>query len=149
VPPATTSWGSSARVRHAVQPWRGATIIDHHHCVFSGKGWPITLVEGFVNFHASGKGPRGHETLHHVAVPKLVLNGISVVWASLLKEHHEVVCGQSRLTLAATCSSRGAHRDRAACLLAIANVITGCGCGLPEMLIVPLFHYSCLSPRRS
>jgi hypothetical protein len=50
-----------------------------------------------------------------------------------------VVSGRSRLMLAATCDSHGAHHAGAACLLVDAAVIAGRGCGLLLVLLVPLF----------
>jgi hypothetical protein len=65
-----------------------------------GKGHRAALVGDLVNFHASGEGPRGHETLHHAAVSEPVLDRVGMVRASLLNELLEVVCGWPRLTFA-------------------------------------------------
>jgi hypothetical protein len=71
------------------------------------------------------EGPQNHEILHHAVVPKLVLDGAHVVWASLLKKHLEVVCGQLCLVLPAAYHNNDAHDVRAACFLTVATVITG------------------------
>jgi hypothetical protein len=107
-----------------------APIVDHHNRVFSGKGCLVALVGDLIDFHASGEGPRGHETLHQVAVPKLVLNAVGVVWESLLKELLEVVCRQLHLTLATIYDSHGVHSDEATCTLVDAAVVVDRGCDL-------------------
>jgi hypothetical protein len=84
VPPATVSWGSSAWVRHMVCPQQGASIIDHHDCVFSGKGCHVTIVRDLIDFHASGEGSRCHEILHRVIVPEL----LEVVRGWWSRPHH-------------------------------------------------------------
>jgi hypothetical protein len=50
-------------------------------------------------------GPRDNEILHHVTVPELMLDGVHVVWAGLLKESLNVVSRLQGLALAATCDS--------------------------------------------
>jgi hypothetical protein len=137
VPPAVASWGSSAWVRHVVCPWQGASIVDCHDRVFSGKGRRVTLIGGIVGLHDSGEGPRCHENFHHVIVSELLLNKISVVWASLLKELLKVVRGRPHLMLVAACGSHGASRGGAARLLGVADVVTDRGCGLLETLLEP------------
>jgi hypothetical protein len=127
-----------------VHPRWGVPIVDHHYRVFSGKGHRVPLVEDLIDDHSSGEGPRGHEILHHTAIPEIVLDGVGVVWVSLPKELLEVVHGQSRLTLGTAHGSRGALHVRAACLLVDANVVAGHGCSLLKMLLVPL---SCCPPR--
>jgi hypothetical protein len=72
--------------------WRGAPIVGHHDCVFSGKGCHVALVGDLVNFHASGEGPRGHE---------LVLDGVGMVQVSLFEELLKVVHGRLCLMLPA------------------------------------------------
>jgi hypothetical protein len=49
-----------------------------------------------------------------------------------------VVRGWSFLTLAAACDSHDAHHTGAACLLAIAIIVVGRGCGLMQTLLAPL-----------
>jgi hypothetical protein len=58
-----------------------------------------------------------------------VLDKVGVVQASLLKGLLEVVCGQSRLTLATIYDSCGMNHDEATCLLTDA-IIVGRGCDL-------------------
>jgi hypothetical protein len=99
VPQATASGGSWTRVRHVAHPQWWAPILYHHDCILSRDGHCITLVWYPIEFHASGEGPRGHEILHHAAVPKIVLDGVSVVWESLLKELLKVFYGRLRLVL--------------------------------------------------
>jgi hypothetical protein len=109
---------------------RGAPIVDHHNRVFSGKGRRVTLV--------GGERPQGHKILHHVAVPELVLDGVGVVQANLIKELLEVVRGRVRLMLAAECDNHSAHHDGVACVFVDAIVIVGRGCGLLVALLAPL-----------
>jgi hypothetical protein len=47
----------------------------------------------FVGLGALGEGSRAHKALHDAAVLEFVPDGVSVVWASLLKEPLQVVCG--------------------------------------------------------
>jgi hypothetical protein len=68
----------------------------------------------------------------------LVLDGVGVVRENLCKELLEVVRGWPRLMLAAAYDSRGAHHDRAACLLVDVAVIINRGCGLLAALLAPL-----------
>jgi hypothetical protein len=119
-----------------MHPWRGAPIVDCHDRVFPRKGHHITLIGDLIDFHASGQGPSGHETLHHAAVPELVLDGVGRVRASLFKELVEVVRGRLCLTLAATYDRRGVLCAGAACLLVdVAKVVDH---GLLAALLVPL-----------
>jgi hypothetical protein len=76
-----------------VPPWRRALITDCHDRFFSRKRHHVTLVEDLVDFHASGEGPRGHETLHHPTIPKLMLDVLGMVRASLFEKLFKVVCG--------------------------------------------------------
>jgi hypothetical protein len=96
----------------------------------------ITLVRDLVDFHASGEGHRGHETLHHASVPELVLDGVGVVRASLFKKLFEVVCGWLRLTLAAACDHHGVLHVGATYLPIDATVVIGCS--LLVTLLAPL-----------
>jgi hypothetical protein len=61
-----------------------------------------------------------------------------MVWASLFKVSLEVVHGRLPMTLVVAYGSRGARHARAARLLAIADVIIGCGGGLLKTLHGPL-----------
>jgi hypothetical protein len=70
--------------------------------------------------------------------PKLVLDGVGVVRASLLKGLLEVVHGRSRLTLPAACGRCGMPHVGVPCLLVDATVVVGHGCGLLAMLLAPL-----------
>jgi hypothetical protein len=67
-----------------------------------------------------------------------VLDGVGVVWASLLKELLEVVYGQPHLQLAAACGSCDAHHARATYLLAIATSIIGHDYSLLNALLANL-----------
>jgi hypothetical protein len=61
-----------------------------------------------------------------------------MVWASLLKALLEVFRGWPCLMLAIAYNNRGGCHARAARLLAIADVIAACGCGLQKTLLAPL-----------
>jgi hypothetical protein len=100
--------------------------VDHHDRVFSGKGYCIALDGGLIDFHASGKGSHGHETLHLAAVLELALDGVSMVWACFFQEPLEVVHGQSRVALAAACCLCGTLRAGATRSLIGAIIIIGC-----------------------
>jgi hypothetical protein len=91
-PPITVSWGSLAWIRHVVHPRRGAAIIDHHNCVFSGKGCCVALIRHLIDFHALGERPRGHEILQHAVVPELALDGVGMVGANLFKDVTPTFC---------------------------------------------------------
>jgi hypothetical protein len=69
VPVSPTVAGRCPRtqVRHMAPLWREASIIDHHYCIFSGDGQRVASVRVFLELPTPGKGPRGHEILHHVA----------------------------------------------------------------------------------
>jgi hypothetical protein len=121
-----------------VHPQRGAPNIDCHECVLSWERHHVALVGVLVEFHALSDGSRGHELFHHVAVPEFVLDGVGMVWASLLKRLLKVVCGLSCLVFAAACDSHGVHHARAACLLAVATVIVGRGYSLLKALLARL-----------
>jgi hypothetical protein len=71
--------------------------------------------------------PRDHEILHHVTVLEFVLNRVCMVWASLLEESLEVVCGQPRLVLPTANDNHDAYHTEAARFLAIATVVIGHG----------------------
>jgi hypothetical protein len=139
VPQATASGCSWTRVRHVAHPQWWASILYHHACILSRDGHCVTLVRYPIEFDASGEGPRGHEILHHAAVPKIVLDGVSVVWESLLKVLLEVFYGRLRLVLAAAYGSHDAHHTGAARLPTIATIIINRSCGLSMTLLVS-FH---------
>jgi hypothetical protein len=67
-----------------------------------------------------------------------VLEGVGMVWASLLEELLKVVRGRPCMALAVACGSRDMHHTGAACLLVVATVIVGSGCGLLKMQLAPL-----------
>jgi hypothetical protein len=115
---------------------RGAPVIDHHDCVFSGKQWRVTILKVLVNFHASGEGHRGHETLHQAAAPKLVLDGVAVVQASHFKERLKMVGGWTRLVHASDHNLGDVFYARAICSLVDAAVVISCG--LLAILFAPL-----------
>jgi hypothetical protein len=119
-------------------PQQGAPIVDHHNNVFFEKGHRVALVGGLVAFHTSGEGPQGHEILHHATVPELVLDGVGVVWASLLQEILKVIHGWSCLMLATTCGGRGAHHVGVVFLLVVAAIVADHVCGPLTVLLAPL-----------
>jgi hypothetical protein len=106
-------------------------IVDRHDRIFSGEGHRAALVGVLIGFPASGEGSRGHEILHHVIVPEVVLDGVGVIRARLHQELLEVVCGQPRLTLAA-------DHTGVICLLVVATGSVSRGCSLLKSLLVPL-----------
>jgi hypothetical protein len=65
-------------------PKRGTPIIDHHDRIFPREGCCVTFALVFLVLLALGKGPCGHEILHHAVVLKLVLNGVRMVRACLI-----------------------------------------------------------------
>jgi hypothetical protein len=113
---------------------QGAPIVDCHDSVLPGERCHIVIIE----FHALREGPQDHEILHHAAVPELVLDGVHMIWASLLEEPLKVVCRQPHLVLAATYGSPDAHHVGAAYLLAVATIVFGHGCDNLKTLLVPL-----------
>jgi hypothetical protein len=110
------SFGPRAQFRHATPLKQEASTIDHQDCFLPREGHCVTPAWVFVEIRTSGKGPGDHETLHHVAVLKLVTNEVCVVQAGLLKESPKVVCSRPRLIFVAMCGSHDAPRVRAACL---------------------------------
>jgi hypothetical protein len=68
-----------------------------------------------------------------------VPDNISVVWASLLEELLEVVCGRPRLALGAACDSRDAHdaSPPPPYLATVTTIIVDRGCGLLKKLLAP------------
>jgi hypothetical protein len=113
-------------------------IIDHGDRIFSRKWHRVTLFEDLLNFHASGEGHRGHEILYHATVPELVLDGVSMVRTSLLKELLKVVHGWSHLMLAAACDGCGTHNAGGTRLIVDAAIVADRNCGLLMALLVPL-----------
>jgi hypothetical protein len=100
VPPTAMSRGFEAQHRHATPPWQGgASTVNHHDCGFPREGHHVAPAWVLVEFHTPGRGPRDHETLHHVMVLQLVPDMVHVVWAGLLEEFLEVVSRWPRLTL--------------------------------------------------
>jgi hypothetical protein len=118
--------------------------LDHHDRVLFRERHCVALIGDLVEFHASGDGSRGHEIFHHATVPEFVLDGLGVVWASLLKELLEVVHQWPRLAFALTYGSHDSHHTGATCLLVVATIIIGRGCSLLKALLVP--HPTILGP---
>jgi hypothetical protein len=88
----TTSWGPETPYRHTPPPKRvWAPILNHHECVFPRERHRVSPARVFLEFRSSGERPQYHETLHHVAILELVLDGVCVVWAGLPEESFEVV----------------------------------------------------------
>jgi hypothetical protein len=79
VSPATVSWSCRALVRHAAPPQWGASSIDHHDCVFSGERHCVTPTRVFTELCTPGEGPQDHETICHVTIFELVLDGVCMV----------------------------------------------------------------------
>jgi hypothetical protein len=121
-----------------VHPRRGEPIVDRHDRVFSRKGHHVTVVGDLVDFHASSEGPRGHKILHHVAVTELVLDGVSVVRAGLLRELLEVVRGQSCLALSTVSNGRSACHAGVARLIVDVTIVARHSVSLPTVLLTPL-----------
>jgi hypothetical protein len=67
-----------------------------------------------------------------------VLDGVCVVWASLLDEALDVVYGRPHLALAAACGNHDAHHAGATHFLIVATVVIGRGCDRLKMLLAPL-----------
>jgi hypothetical protein len=84
-----------------------------------------------------GKGPRDHETLHHVTVLVLAPHGLLVVWADLLEESLEVVCRRQSLTLVTVRGSHDVPHVGAAHHLVVAIAIIGHGCSPLRTLLAP------------
>jgi hypothetical protein len=68
-----------------------------------------------------------------------MLDGVRVVWASLLEEPLEVVCGQPCLVLVAAYGRHDNHHAEAAHLLAVAIIVVGRNCDCLKMLLARLF----------
>jgi hypothetical protein len=90
-------------------------------------------------FHTPSRGPRDHETLHHVTVLELVPNWVHVVWAGHHEEFDEVVGRRPRLTLVTVRGCRDVPHARATHLPAVAIIIVGCGPSPLRTLLVPPF----------
>jgi hypothetical protein len=86
--------------------------------ILFGQQCCVTLVRSFIGFGIPGEGSRGHEAPHHAVVLEFMPDEIGVVWASLLKEPLEVVCGQPCRALATVHGGRDAPHARVACFLA-------------------------------
>jgi hypothetical protein len=67
-----------------------------------------------------------------------VHDGVRVVWASLLEDPLQVVCGRPHLALAAADDSHDAHHTGATYFLAVAIIIVGHGCDRLKTLFTPL-----------
>jgi hypothetical protein len=113
-------------------------IVDRYDHVFSRKGHHVFLIWDLIDFHASWEGPGGHETLHDVIVPELVLDVVGVVRASLFKEPLKVVCLWPCLTLATALDRHDVFHARAAHLRADATINVGRGRRLLAALLAPL-----------
>jgi hypothetical protein len=77
----------------------------------------------FLGFLILGKGPRGHEIIHHAGILKLVLDGVHMVQAGLCEESLEVVYWWPCLALATMRGSCNTHHVGAVRLLVIIIVI--------------------------
>jgi hypothetical protein len=73
-------------------PERRTPIVDFHDRIFPGERCCVTSTRVFLGLLGLGKGPRGHEILHHVVVLELVLDGVRMVQVGLLVESLEMVC---------------------------------------------------------
>jgi hypothetical protein len=87
--------------------------------------------------HTTGRRPRDHETLHHVAVLELVPDGVRVVWLGLLEESLEVVVRWPRLTLVTVGSSHDSPYVGATRLPIVAIIILGHGHSLLRTFFAP------------
>jgi hypothetical protein len=56
-----------------------ASTMDRHDCILLGEEYRVTLTRVFIEFLTSGKGPRYHETLHHVTILEVMPDGVCVV----------------------------------------------------------------------
>jgi hypothetical protein len=116
----------------------GVLTVDHHDCGLPGEGHLVAFVWDFIEFNAPGEGPQDHEILHPITVPELVLDGLHMVWAGLIKELLDVVCIRPCLVLASTCSSRDAPHAKVAYFLIVATIIVGRGYNPLRTLLAPL-----------
>jgi hypothetical protein len=116
-------------------------IVDHHDYVLLGEGHRIAFT--------LSEGPQDHKILHHATVPQLLLDGVCVVWASLLKESLEVVCRWSCLVLATTCGSHDTRHAGATHFLVVAVIAIDRSCDplmplLASLLATPGALFSAL-----
>jgi hypothetical protein len=106
---------------------RGVPSEDHHDCVLSEKRCCVALDGGFIDLHAPGYRPHGHETLHHVVVSKVVIDGVGVIQTCFFEELLEVVLRRSYLVLAIAYGLCGMFSAGATCPLIDAAVDVDCG----------------------
>jgi hypothetical protein len=129
IPPALVAvrWASRAWIEPTVLLQRGVPSKDHHDCVHSRKGHCVNLDGGFINLHAPGLGPRGHETLHQAALSELVLDGVGMIRARFFEELLEVILKRSCLVLTVSRGLYGMISTRATRSLIDATIAVGCG----------------------
>jgi hypothetical protein len=109
--------------RHAVPPQRGAPIIDRHDRIFPRERHRITLAWDFLGLLVPDEGPQGNEILYHATVLELVLDGVRMVRAGLLKKSLEVVCQRPRLVLATARGGNDALHVRVVCFLVVIIIV--------------------------
>jgi hypothetical protein len=113
-------------------------ILDCHDRIHAIERPHVTSTHILIKFHAPGEEHQDHEILNHVAVIKLVLDGIRKVRAGPLKESLKVVYRWPHLALVAACYSHDMPHVRAVCFLIIAAVIVGRGRNPLRTLLAPL-----------
>jgi hypothetical protein len=126
------------QVRHTAPSWWGVSIVDCHDRIRPVERPRVASTHVLIKFHASGEEPQDHEILNHVAVIKLVLDGIRKVRAGPLKESLKVVYRWPHLALVAVCCSHDMPHVGAVCFLIIAAVIVGRGRNPLRTLLAPL-----------
>jgi hypothetical protein len=103
--------------------WSPSPIL---HILF-GEWCCIAPVKSFIRLGAPGEGSRGHEAPHRAVVLEFVLDGVDVVWISLLKEPLEVVYRHPCRQPAAARGGRDAPHARAAHFPAAVLIAVGHG----------------------
>jgi hypothetical protein len=137
MPPNAMSQGSEAQLRHTTPPWRGTSIINHHDFVFIGEGHCFALARVLVELCTLGRGPRDHETLHHVIVFELVPDVVCVFWAGLLEKSLEVVGRRPRLMLVVVHDSHDRPLAGATHLPVVVIIVVGRGHSPLKTLLAP------------
>jgi hypothetical protein len=113
------------------------SIINHHDYVFLGEGHRVAPIRVLVEFRTLGRGPRDHETLHHVTVLELVPHRVCVVWEGRLEESLEVVGRRLRLMLVIVRASRDTTHVGIVRLPVVAIVVVGRDRSPLWMLLAP------------
>jgi hypothetical protein len=113
-------------------------IIDCHGRIFPREGQRVSFARVFIGFLVSGEEPRDHEILHHVVVLEVVLDGVRMVRAGLLKESLKVVCQWLRLMLDTTTGGRNALHAGVVHLIVVVVVVVNCVCDPLRAPILPL-----------